>query len=215
MADISEAIEDAEAPVPLDFSIDDDRVDVAAVADYTKLIAPSYTGTGMVAGTAKVMTVKSRGLRRSSSYFNRVKMRVYKYAPFLSMGRKTLYDPDLPSWDSGHSSSSGSRSLLHVDKMKEAKLKEEVAANLISSKIRDGLHAPIIDVDFPVHVIPSQTPGHFHLAFDKVMPEEEYFSFLEALESFGIIEEGYKDMSILRGASFVRVTDDEEDGLGW
>lgn len=89
-------------------------------------------------------------------------------------------------------------------------------ANVISSRIdRDGndaygptmLHAPVLDIDFPVFAIPSSTPGHYHLYLEREVPWAQYEALLKALAAAGIIEEGYAHASIERGATFVRKPD--------
>lgn len=66
------------------------------------------------------------------------------------------------------------------------------------------MHAPVLDIDFPACLIPSSTPGHFHLYLDKPVPWLTYRTLLEALAEAGLIEEGYMRASIDRGATYVR-----------
>ena len=68
-----------------------------------------------------------------------------------------------------------------------------------------GTHRPVLDIDFPVHVVPSSTPGHFHLYLDKPMPWGKYRRLLSALESAGVIEKGYARVSEARGYTSVRL----------
>lgn len=87
-------------------------------------------------------------------------------------------------------------------------------ANLISSELDypydedvpadDRLHAPALDVDLPVQVIESSTPGHYHLYIDRPMTWKEYKHLLRALARAGIIEKGYYKASVKRGATFLR-----------
>jgi hypothetical protein len=89
------------------------------------------------------------------------------------------------------------------------------AANLITSKVRLGtdvesafgttLHKPVIDIDLPVKVVESSTPGHHHLYIDKAMSWEKYRHLLEALAVAGLVEPGYVNASIDRGYSAVRL----------
>lgn len=66
-------------------------------------------------------------------------------------------------------------------------------------------HRPVLDIDFPVHVIPSTTPGHYHLYLDIPMSWETYSELLIALAKAGVIEHGYESASKRRGFTAVRV----------
>lgn len=66
-------------------------------------------------------------------------------------------------------------------------------------------HRPVLDIDFPVSVIPSSTPGHHHLYIDKPMEWTRYQLLLEALADAGVIEQGYANVSIARGYTSVRL----------
>lgn len=68
-----------------------------------------------------------------------------------------------------------------------------------------GFHRPILDIDFPVVVIPSTTPGHNHLYIDRPMPWRNYAKLLKVLAEVDIIEWGYADASIEREHSAVRL----------
>lgn len=66
-------------------------------------------------------------------------------------------------------------------------------------------HRPVLDIDLPAQLIPSSTPGHFHLYIDKPMSWATYVCLLRALEEAGIIEPGYTRASERRGYSAVRM----------
>lgn len=68
-----------------------------------------------------------------------------------------------------------------------------------------GLHRPLLDIDFPVKVIPSTTPGHYHLYIDKPMTLERYERLLDCLSDANIIEYGYAQASIDRGYTALRL----------
>lgn len=87
---------------------------------------------------------------------------------------------------------------LFVDDIKEAHV-------LNSEQKGTGLHRPVLDIDFPVTVIPSTTPGHGHLYIDKPMSWTRYKKLLLALEAAGIIQPGYVDASVERGYTSVRL----------
>lgn len=78
-------------------------------------------------------------------------------------------------------------------------------AHVICSQRADGMHRPILDIDFPVHVVPSSTEGHFHLYLDKPMDFDAYQELLKALARAGIIESKYASVSLARGYTSVRL----------
>ncbi len=88
----------------------------------------------------------------------------------------------------------------------------KAAGNVISSRIVDSfdpatgeyMHAPVLDIDFPAALIPSSTPGHFHLYLDKPMTWTQYERILKALALGDVIEQGYREASRARKATFVR-----------
>lgn len=77
-------------------------------------------------------------------------------------------------------------------------------ATLISSRCVDGQHAPALDIDFGARLVPSSTPGHYHLFLDKPMPWRKYKRLLKALRKAGIIEYGYYRASLDRQATHLR-----------
>lgn len=77
-------------------------------------------------------------------------------------------------------------------------------ANLVSSLTASGKHMPAIDIDLPVRVVESSTPGHYHLFIDKEVEAEHYWQILRALYEAGIVERGFYELSVARGASYLR-----------
>lgn len=69
----------------------------------------------------------------------------------------------------------------------------------------EAMHRPVLDIDFPATLIPSATPGHFHLYLDIELPHHEYMFLLNALAEVGIIEPGYNLASQQRGYSSARL----------
>jgi hypothetical protein len=68
------------------------------------------------------------------------------------------------------------------------------------------LHQIVIDVDHPVHVVESSTPGHHHLYVEiPPVPTEDYFEWLEASAKIGLVEPGYVSAFKARGFSCVRL----------
>lgn len=83
-------------------------------------------------------------------------------------------------------------------------------ANLVSSLVCHGsrnfeaIHKPVLDIDFPAHLEPSSTPGHFHLYLQKDIPWSKYVLLLSALGAAGILEPGYVAACIAQEQSYVR-----------
>jgi len=65
-------------------------------------------------------------------------------------------------------------------------------------------HFPVLDLDFPCQLVPSSTPGKFHLYMDKSVTWVAYQNVLTAMASAGLLELGYVSASIARRATFVR-----------
>ncbi|MDR6868746.1 hypothetical protein J2Y69_003370 [Microbacterium resistens] len=88
-------------------------------------------------------------------------------------------------------------------------------ATVITSKIADQdpallgtpeeLHKVILDIDLPAQLIPSTTPGHFHLYIDKEVPWRRLETLLYALADAGVIEKGYEGASVARGHTAARL----------
>ena len=73
------------------------------------------------------------------------------------------------------------------------------------SDARKHTHRPVIDIDVPVEVVESSTPGHYHLYIDYPVEPEKYMALLVALADCGIVEKGYARASYAKGFSAVRV----------
>jgi hypothetical protein len=83
-------------------------------------------------------------------------------------------------------------------------------ANVITSTVERSSwepprHKPVLDIDLPVKVVPSSTPGNFHLYIDHAMPWEHYVKLLAVLGEIGILEPGYVSASVERGHTAVRL----------
>lgn len=77
-------------------------------------------------------------------------------------------------------------------------------ANLVSSLTESGLHAPVLDLDFPATLLESSSPGHFHLYLEREIEWDDYAALLAALAEAGILEPGYVHAMLGREATFVR-----------
>lgn len=72
-------------------------------------------------------------------------------------------------------------------------------------QVQDGWHTVMLDIDQPVRLVPSTTPGHWHLYIDVAMPWWRYRKLLKALKNAGIIEPGYYSASVARRCTALRL----------
>lgn len=95
---------------------------------------------------------------------------------------------------------------LHTDQEPLVGVDADVA-NVMTSKLRlkKDKHKVVLDIDLPAQLLPSSTPGHFHLLIDHEVPWDKYVNLLNALAEAGVIEEGYAGASIARGWTAVRL----------
>ena len=69
------------------------------------------------------------------------------------------------------------------------------------------LHMPVIDLDLPCKLVPSGTPGHFHLYIDQPIPFALYRKMLDAMAEAGVVQWGFADATSKRGYGSVRHPD--------
>ena len=81
---------------------------------------------------------------------------------------------------------------------------EKAKANLVGSLCLDGKHRPVLDIDFPARLVPSTTPGHFHLYLEVALEEAEYMELLQALGKARVLSSFYARASRTRKQSFCR-----------
>ena len=86
-------------------------------------------------------------------------------------------------------------------------------AILVGSLCEDGNHSPVLDIDFEAQLIPSSTPGHFHLYLDKKISWNKYRQLLEALYEAGIIQRGFYESSLERKQTMVLLPDKNRNKL--
>ena len=86
-------------------------------------------------------------------------------------------------------------------------------ANLIGSKLDDGTHMPILDLDFDHKYVPSSTPGHGHLYLNVPVSKARWIALMIGLYAGGVIQKGYFWWSLRRGANFVRPVGVYKDNL--
>lgn len=78
-------------------------------------------------------------------------------------------------------------------------------ANVVTSRVGVGeTHKVAIDLDMDAALIPSTTPGHHHLIIDHQMSWDDYSDLLHRLCEVGLIQEGYLNASLKRGATVLR-----------
>lgn len=116
----------------------------------------------------------------------------------------------LPEFARKHRLATISKKDADGDYTNETVTEEELDnAEVVTSESRfyngNEMHRPILDIDMPVTVIPSSTPGHGHLYIDKKLTWEDYSKLLNVLAEVGIIEEGYAAASIARQHTAVRL----------
>lgn len=78
-------------------------------------------------------------------------------------------------------------------------------ANIVSSRIEGSdYHTLMIDIDMPARLLPSSTPGCFHLYIDRPMLWPQYKAVLRALADAGVIEQAYYDFSVKNKETHLR-----------
>lgn len=82
-------------------------------------------------------------------------------------------------------------------------------ANVNISTLENSMHGIALDIDLPCELIPSRTPGHFHLYIDKELPWKSYLKLLDALVEAGIVEEGWVEAAKRSGHTTLRLPPDE------
>lgn len=82
---------------------------------------------------------------------------------------------------------------------------EKEDANVVGSLCVDGQHRPVIDIDHPCQLVPSSTPGHYHLYIDVPTSWPVYERLLWALADAGVVSVFYARAAAQRRQSFVRV----------
>jgi len=104
------------------------------------------------------------------------------------MGRITL---QISRWTKRDMFGAGSRG-------EERSLCPPADADVVTSLLPDGRHAPVLDLDLPHRLVPSTTQGHSHLYLDVPMSWRRYKRLLKALAKAGILEQGYVAVSLYR-----------------
>jgi hypothetical protein len=66
-------------------------------------------------------------------------------------------------------------------------------------------HAVLLDLDVPAYLVKSSREGHHHLYVETAAPWEDYVEFLKAAAKIGMLEQGYVNACIERGATSLRL----------
>jgi hypothetical protein len=77
-------------------------------------------------------------------------------------------------------------------------------ATLVGSKLENGNHMPVIDLDLPCMLVESSTPGHFHLYVNKEMSFGQMLNMLQMMTDAGVVQPGFNRFTRERGEAFVR-----------
>lgn len=90
------------------------------------------------------------------------------------------------------------------DERKESSIQD---ANLVTSIVsaKYNMHTVMLDIDLPAKLIPSSTPGHYHLYIDKTLHEDDYGTLLRALNKAGIIQDGIVGQFETHGCTSLRL----------
>ena len=84
-------------------------------------------------------------------------------------------------------------------------------ATVITSEVKHprpelpNAHKVALDIDLPIKVIESSTPGHGHLYIDHEMSWENYVKLMEVMVEVGLLERGYLGASLQRGFTSLRL----------
>lgn len=83
---------------------------------------------------------------------------------------------------------------------------ERGEADVVSSRTVRDKHRPVLDIDFEAQLLPSATPGHYHLYLDGVeLTWAAYETLLKALSEAGIIEREFYSSAVAKQQTFVRL----------
>jgi len=121
-------------------------------------------------------------------------------AELLAYGRVTHFNPhvdDRPTYSNGYGYSDRERKMPVTA--------PEQGANIVSSLLTNGMHAPAIDLDVPARLVPSSTPGHGHLYIAHEMSWRDYRALLFTMAKVGLVEEGFYQSSLRRRATHLRL----------
>jgi hypothetical protein len=112
--------------------------------------------------------------------------------PFFRMETQTHHDGYGGKWQTQH------------PKAALPEYAEMVSSKVIEEGKYTGMHTVMLDLDFPVTLMESSTPGHHHLYIDHLMNWREYRGLLRALDKVDLIEHGYYCAAVRQHATMLR-----------
>jgi hypothetical protein len=71
-------------------------------------------------------------------------------------------------------------------------------AHIVTNKVNEDSYVAAFDIDMPVYVVDSSTPGHHHLVFDVYLTKDKYDKLLRVMVEVGLVEPGILEAQWLR-----------------
>lgn len=112
--------------------------------------------------------------------------------------------PFFVEYEEEHSNGYGTWKKTRVLRPRRAADAEMVSSAVIENGKYTGMHTLMLDLDFPVTLVESTTPGHHHLYADHQMTWLEYRGMLKAMANAGLIEHGYYRAAVRQRATMLR-----------
>lgn len=88
----------------------------------------------------------------------------------------------------------------------EGNLRRQADGNLWGTSLGGGMHAPILDIDFPHTYVPSKTEGHGHLYVHKPVSHRQLGMLVSLLNRMGLMGDGNVHQFEARGQLFAACT---------
>lgn len=86
-------------------------------------------------------------------------------------------------------------------------------ANMVGSLLDNGRHSPVLDLDFEARLVPSSTPGHYHLFLDGLeLDADAYDALADALVAAKVIQPGFRRRLRESGTTLARLRRDKTPG---
>lgn len=117
--------------------------------------------------------------------------------------KRIRYQNDLLDSEDYQSGEVTKQRVAHKNKV--GKLREDPNGNLITSRLPNGNHLPIIDLDLDHFYIPSRSYGHAHLYLNVEVPHDAYLNLMTALAECKVVGEGNLNQLIVSGHSSTRL----------
>lgn len=90
----------------------------------------------------------------------------------------------------------------------EGKLRRQDDGNLWGTSLGQGMHAPVLDLDFPHTYVPSKTEGHGHLYVHRAVSHKQLGMIVSVLNRSGLMGDGNVHQFEARGQLFAACTTD-------